>query len=102
MGFKFFSTGQPKSDKGTLSKDLLYNHRCKVCTLNHVRNKTPKMQPTGAKEPIILFIGEAPGADEDTKGEQFVGVSGQLLRPLIPEKFYEWIRWDNAVRCRPP
>lgn len=98
----FFASAQSNLDKNTLSKDLLYNHRCKVCTLNHVRNKHPKMQPTGASEPVILFIGEAPGADEDIKGQQFVGVSGQLLRPLIPEKFFPVIRWDNAVRCRPP
>jgi uracil-DNA glycosylase family 4 len=60
------------------------------------------MPPTGTTEPIILVMAEAPGETEDIKGEQLVGPSGELFRPLIPEKFLPWIRWDNVVRCRPP
>lgn len=60
------------------------------------------MPPTGTDEPIILVMAEAPGETEDIKGEQLVGVSGELFRPLIPEKFLPWMRWDNVVRCRPP
>lgn len=92
---------QPKG-KAELSKELLWQHKCKLCTLDHVHCKTPKMKPTGSKEPLVLVIAEAPGETEDLKGEQLVGPSGQLFRPLIPEKFLPYIRWDNVARCRPP
>lgn len=102
MGFFELSVKEKRQEKGILSKELMHQKRCSVCPLSHVRNQHPKMQPTGSKEPIILCLGEAPGAQEDAKGEQFVGPSGDLLRPLIPEKYINWIRWDNTVRCRPP
>lgn len=88
--------------KAELSKELLWQHKCKLCTLDHVHCKTPKMKPTGSIEPLVLVIAEAPGETEDLKGEQLVGPSGQLFRPLIPEKFLPYIRWDNVARCRPP
>lgn len=99
----FFGVGvSTKTEAGKPSNEFLWANRCKVCTLNNVHNSHPKMPPTGSKNPVILFVGEAPGESEDIKGEQFVGASGQLLRPLIPQKFDEWIRWDNVCRCRPP
>jgi uracil-DNA glycosylase family 4 len=64
--------------------------------------KNPQMKPTGSKEPIVYIIGEAPGAQEDARGKQFVGKSGQVLRLRIPEKWESKIRWNNTVRCRPP
>ncbi len=101
MGF-FESSIATKPSKNDLPIELLYEKRCQICPLSHVKNKSPKMAPTGSKEPVILFQGEAPGQTEDLLGEQFVGPSGDLLRPLIPEKFLPYIRWDNSCRCRPP
>lgn len=101
MGFFEFSVKE-KQDRNALPKELLHQKRCSICPLNHVHNKHPKLLPTGSKEPLILILGEANGAQEDLKGEQFIGPSGDLLRPLIPEKFVPWVRWDNTVRCRPP
>jgi len=52
----------------------------------------------------VLFVGEAPGADEDRKATPFVGRSGTLLRNSI-ESFMdgEWrVGITNLVRCRPP
>lgn len=52
----------------------------------------------------IMFIGEAPGADEDRTGEPFVGRAGQLLNKII--EACGWKREDlyicNILRCRPP
>lgn len=61
------------------------------------------MEPTGSVNPTVLIIGEAPGRNEDERGKQFVGKSGQLLRSFIPEQYKDIeIRWNNAVNCRPP
>lgn len=52
----------------------------------------------------VMFIGEAPGADEDHQGEPFVGRAGQLLTKII--EACGWQRSDiyicNILRCRPP
>lgn len=51
-----------------------------------------------------MFIGEAPGADEDQQGEPFVGRAGQLLNKIITA--CGWTREElyicNILRCRPP
>lgn len=58
----------------------------------------------GAADADIMFIGEAPGADEDQAGEPFVGRAGQLLDKIIVAS--GWQREDlyicNILRCRPP
>ena len=52
----------------------------------------------------VMFIGEAPGADEDEQGEPFVGRAGQLLTKIIGA--CGWTREElyicNILRCRPP
>ena len=58
----------------------------------------------GNPEARVMFIGEAPGADEDAQGEPFVGRAGQLLNRIIVA--CGWQREDvyicNILRCRPP
>lgn len=58
----------------------------------------------GNPEARILFIGEAPGADEDAQGEPFVGRAGQLLNDIIHacRLKREEIYICNILRCRPP
>jgi uracil-DNA glycosylase family 4 len=53
----------------------------------------------------LVFVGEAPGADEDAKGEPFVGRAGQLLTEIITKGM--GLRRDdvyiaNVIKCRPP
>ena len=52
----------------------------------------------------IMFIGEGPGADEDAKGEPFVGRAGQLLNNMISAMGIkrEDVYIANVVKCRPP
>ena len=95
-------TGEPSVPKN-LSIDFLHRHGCNVCPLNHQRGlKHPHMEPTGSDHPTVYILGEAPGATEDEKGEQFVGKTGQILRFRIPEHWNKYIRWNNVVRTRPP
>ena len=58
----------------------------------------------GNPEAKIMFIGEAPGADEDAQGEPFVGRAGQLLNDIITacRLQREDIYICNILRCRPP
>jgi uracil-DNA glycosylase family 4 len=90
----------PKQTK--ISPDLEKHLTCAHCPLDRERLQHAKMLPTGSAEPVFYFIGEAPGAEEDARGEQFVGASGRLLRDLIPSKWARLIRWNNTLRCRPP
>ncbi|HEY1801126.1 MAG TPA: uracil-DNA glycosylase [Terriglobales bacterium] len=52
----------------------------------------------------LMFIGEAPGADEDMKGEPFVGRAGQLLTNMIKAMGLsrEEVYIANIIKCRPP
>jgi len=51
----------------------------------------------------IMFVGEAPGADEDEEGEPFVGKAGQLLTKIIQTMGYsrETVYIANILKCRP-
>ncbi len=52
----------------------------------------------------LMFVGEAPGADEDEQGEPFVGRAGQLLTKIIEAMGYQRsdIYIANVLKCRPP
>lgn len=58
----------------------------------------------GSPESEIMFIGEAPGANEDREGRPFVGRAGKLLRALIQELHWkeEDVYITNIVKRRPP
>lgn len=78
--------------------------RCRRCP-ELVANRTQTVFGTGNPYAQLVFIGEAPGADEDRLGEPFVGAAGQLLTDMI-EKGMGLRRADvyimNILRCRPP
>lgn len=66
--------------------------------------RTQTVFGVGNPEAKVMFIGEAPGADEDATGEPFVGRAGQLLNKIIAA--CGWTRDEiyicNILRCRPP
>ena len=66
--------------------------------------RTQTVFGVGNPEARILFIGEAPGADEDRQGEPFVGKAGRLLNDIIAacRLKREEIYICNILRCRPP
>lgn len=67
-------------------------------------SRTQTVFGVGSPEAKLVFVGEAPGADEDAQGEPFVGRAGQLLNDII--KACRLQREDvyicNVLRCRPP
>jgi uracil-DNA glycosylase len=66
--------------------------------------RTQTVFGVGNPEARIMFVGEAPGADEDRQGEPFVGAAGQLLNRILEAcqlKRAE-IYICNILRCRPP
>ena len=66
--------------------------------------RTQTVFGVGNPEAEIMFVGEAPGADEDRQGEPFVGRAGQLLNKIIEAcgLTREEIYICNILRCRPP
>ena len=76
--------------------------KCRKCELGSIhKNAVPGEGNTSAR---IMFVGEAPGADEDTQGRPFVGRAGQLLDKIITacglKREDVWI--GNILKCRPP
>ena len=76
---------------------------CQKCPLGATRKNF--VFGSGNPQAKIMFIGEAPGADEDEQGLPFVGRAGQLLTKII-ESTQTWKRSDvficNVLKCRPP
>ena len=75
---------------------------CVRCPLH--QGRTQIVHTTGNFQADLMFIGEAPGADEDAKGKPFVGRAGQLLTKIIESigMKREDVVIGNINRCRPP
>ena len=75
---------------------------CTACGLHETRRQA--VPGSGAPDAQIVFVGEAPGAQEDKKGVPFVGQAGklldQLLEPIGLDRDRVYIA--NVVKCRPP
>ena len=76
---------------------------CRVCGL--CAKRTQAVPGVGDEQADWLFIGEGPGAEEDARGEPFVGQAGRLLDAMLAA--IDLARDDNvyianAVKCRPP
>ena len=67
--------------------------------------RTQTVFGTGSAATRLMFIGEAPGADEDRLGEPFVGRAGQLLTDMITKGMglgRDQVYIANILKCRPP
>jgi DNA polymerase len=66
--------------------------------------RTQTVFGVGPLDPLLCFVGEAPGADEDRQGEPFVGQAGQLLNRIIAACGFrrEEVYIMNTIKCRPP
>jgi DNA polymerase len=75
---------------------------CRACELHETRANV--VFGVGERNASLMFIGEAPGAEEDRQGEPFVGAAGQLLNAML--KAIGMSRGDvfiaNMLKCRPP
>jgi DNA polymerase len=74
--------------------------RCKLCKLG----RKQVVFGVGNPRAELMFVGEAPGADEDIQGEPFVGRAGQLLTKIIEaiQLKREDVYIANVIKCRPP
>jgi len=75
---------------------------CTRCALHAGRTRT--VFGVGHRNADWLIIGEAPGAEEDRRGEPFVGRAGKLLDAMLAALGYErnQVYIANVVKCRPP
>ena len=75
---------------------------CTECALSGTRTNT--VFGAGDPKTKVMFVGEAPGRDEDLKGEPFVGRAGQLLNKILAaiELKREEVYITNILKCRPP
>jgi DNA polymerase len=76
---------------------------CTRCVL-HKQGRKQIVFGVGDPKTELMFIGEAPGADEDEQGEPFVGRAGQLLNNMIKAMGLrrEDVYIANIIKCRPP
>jgi uracil-DNA glycosylase len=76
---------------------------CTRCRL-HKQGRKQIVFGVGNPKADLMFIGEAPGADEDEQGEPFVGRAGQLLNNMIKAMGLrrEDVYIANIIKCRPP
>ena len=75
---------------------------CTKCDLH--RGRTQTVFGVGSQTADLLIIGEAPGAEEDRRGEPFVGRAGQLLNAMLAAIHLarEDVYIANILKCRPP
>ena len=76
---------------------------CTRCKL-HAQGRRQIVFGVGNPEADLMFVGEAPGADEDVQGIPFVGRAGQLLTKIIEAigLTREQVYIANLIKCRPP
>jgi uracil-DNA glycosylase family 4 len=98
------SSEDPAADRsGSWCSDSLAVTGCERCQVL-TDSRTQIVNGTGPADADLLFVGEAPGANEDEQGEPFVGRSGDVLDEVLREAGLDRtdVRITNTVRCRPP
>jgi uracil-DNA glycosylase len=100
----YLTAGQPGTAGGCGTIDEIGQMvtACTQCRLAETR--TNVVIGTGNPDAELMFVGEAPGRDEDLAGEPFVGRAGQLLTDIIKAMGYarEEVYIANVIKCRPP
>lgn len=93
------TTATKEEELEKIRKDLGKCDRCKLCG-----DRSNIVFGEGSPDAKLMFIGEAPGRDEDIQGRPFVGRAGQLLTKMIEamKLTREEVYIANIVKCRPP
>jgi DNA polymerase len=89
-----------RESSGVSLDDIIRN--CQKCSLAETRTKA--VPGEGNLNAELMFIGEAPGRDEDLQGRPFVGKAGKLLTKIIHAMKFQRdeVYITNIVKCRPP
>ena len=95
-----YGVSDPAAALKLIREDLGDCTRCKL----HKQGRKQIVFGVGNQRAELMFVGEGPGADEDTQGEPFVGRAGQLLNNMIKAMGLrrEDVYIANVVKCRPP
>ena len=102
-GIEALPVRQPVADRAAALRSVANEvAECRRCALCETRTRT--VFSDGSPEARVVFVGEAPGADEDAQGEPFVGRAGQLLTKIIQAMGMqrEDVYICNIIKCRPP
>ena len=89
----------PQDSLDSIQSDIVNCQRCKLA-----KTRTNIVFGEGTPSARLMFIGEAPGFDEDKQGKPFVGRAGQLLTKIIQAMGLtrEQVFIGNVIKCRPP
>lgn len=93
------SEGDQQAEWDRLIQKIL---NCRFCPL--FKTRTQAVPGEGNRKAQLMFVGEAPGRDEDLQGRPFVGRAGQLLTKIIQSMGFprEEVYIANVIKCRPP
>jgi uracil-DNA glycosylase family 4 len=93
---------RPRAQRVTLEDVRADLGDCRRCKL--AGSRTNIVFGAGDPHAALMFVGEAPGADEDRRGEPFVGAAGQLLDRMIEAMGWtrDTVYIANVLKCRPP
>ena len=96
------STGTLARQTGTLPQIREELGECTRCKLHSTRKSI--VFGVGAEDTPLVFVGEAPGEQEDLRGEPFVGRAGELLDKMIEAMGWrrDQVYIANTTKCRPP
>jgi DNA polymerase len=96
---------EPRSSNQKQNSLAAINQRVCACMQcpNLANSRTQTVFGVGNPDADLMFVGEAPGADEDAQGEPFVGRAGQLLTKIIKAMGFarEEVYIANILKCRP-
>ena len=94
-----FSPVLPEDAFSSLKNDVLRCHSCRLRA-----GATQVVFGEGNNRARLMFVGEAPGADEDRQGRPFVGAAGKLLDKILAAAKIsrEEVFITNIIKCRPP
>lgn len=92
----------PSGERDSLEEIRAGLGECRRCPLGDLRTRL--VFGEGNPRALVMFVGEAPGADEDAQGRPFVGAAGQLLTRIIAAMGMrrEETYICNILKCRPP
>ena len=90
---------QPQDSISNVSQEVIVCRKCRLCGSR--KNAVPG---EGSERTKVMFVGEAPGEQEDIQGRPFVGSAGKLLTELLASVGLrrEDVYITNVVKCRPP
>ena len=107
LGLSEFHREKKPQTKSVREQETLkeFCEQIRNCTKCHLhKTRTNFVFGAGRDDADIMFIGEAPGREEDLQGEPFVGAAGKLLNKILAAVDFkrEEVFIGNVLKCRPP